>query len=140
MSVYFDASVIVAITVRDVWSIRARTYVIDHQPSPVISDFAAAEVASVINLRVRTKDLSLAQAQTALSNFDLWRAGATRACGVTGADIAAADLFLRRLNLPLRAPDALHIAVARRLGLEIATFDTQMALSAKALDVRLAPA
>ena len=139
MSVYFDASVIVSIVVRDALSIRARTYISAHQPSPVVSDFAAAEIAAVVGLRVRTKALSAAQAESALATFDRWRLNNTTSCGVIGADIALADRFLRRLDLPLRAPDALHIAVAQRLGLALATFDAQMAVSAKALDVQLAP-
>jgi uncharacterized protein len=43
--------------------------------------------------------------------------------------------FLRRLDLNLRAPDALNIAVAQRLGIAIATFDQRMAVAARRLGV-----
>ena len=41
--------------------------------------------------------------------------------------------FLRRLDLTLRTPDALHIAIAQRLAAELMTFDQKMAASARAL-------
>jgi uncharacterized protein len=47
--------------------------------------------------------------------------------------LKAADAFLRRLDLPLRTPDALNVAIARRIRAELATFDTGMAKSARAL-------
>jgi uncharacterized protein len=47
--------------------------------------------------------------------------------------IAVATTFLRRLDLPLKTPDAIHIAIAQRLGATLVTFDRQMAASARAL-------
>jgi hypothetical protein len=48
-------------------------------------------------------------------------------------DIAAATTYLRRLDLPLRTPDAIHIAIALRIGATLVTFDRQMAVSARSL-------
>jgi predicted nucleic acid-binding protein len=45
------------------------------------------------------------------------------------------QVMLRRLDLNLRTPDAIHIAIAQRLGAELATFDVRMAESAEALGV-----
>ena len=49
------------------------------------------------------------------------------------ADIKSALTFLRRLDLTLRAADAINIAIAQRIGLDLATFDQKMAASAAAL-------
>ncbi|HVH76374.1 MAG TPA: hypothetical protein VM755_15780 [Stellaceae bacterium] len=53
------------------------------------------------------------------------------------ADIAAADAFLRRLDLNLRAPDAINIAIAQRLGADLMTFDERMTANARALGLAL---
>jgi predicted nucleic acid-binding protein len=41
--------------------------------------------------------------------------------------------FIRRLDLPLKAPDAIHIAIAQRVNAQLATFDQQMANAAGAV-------
>ena len=50
-----------------------------------------------------------------------------------------ADALVRRLDLGLRAPDALHIATARRLGATLFTFDLGMASAARMLGLSLLP-
>jgi predicted nucleic acid-binding protein len=65
--------------------------------------------------------------------FDTWTAGETERVQTTSGDIARAAAFIRRLDLTLRAPDAIHIAIAQRVGADLLTFDTPMAKSARAL-------
>ena len=45
-SVYFDASLLVSLFVIDGFADRARIFIQDRGPTPVVSDFAAAEFAS----------------------------------------------------------------------------------------------
>jgi predicted nucleic acid-binding protein len=49
------------------------------------------------------------------------------------SDFAGAEGLVRRLDLTLRTPDALHIAIARRAGAALVTFDKAMATVAGAL-------
>jgi uncharacterized protein len=72
--------------------------------------------------------------------FDIWSADAARRVECTPADIVAASGFIRRLDRPLRTPDAIHIAIAQRAGAILATFDKPMADSAEALGLAVAPA
>lgn len=58
----------------------------------------------------------------------------------TAADVRVAEAFVRRLDLTLRAPDALNIAIAQRTGAALATFDEKMAAAAQALSVEVAGA
>ena len=139
MSVYFDASLIVSLFVKDAQTDRAESYLNRHQPTAALSDFVALEVASAVNLRVRTKQLTAPQAESVLAAFDIWRSRSADMLSLIAGDISTADNFMRRLNLPLRAPDALHIAIAQRHSLPLATFDAQMAASAQILGVTLAP-
>lgn len=106
--------------------------------SPIVSDFAAAEVASAISLKKRMGRVDDNRARQALARFDAWRANVASSSDLTTSDVRVADAFIRRMDLPLRAPDAIHLAIATRLGVELATFDTQMARSAEALGIALA--
>ena len=48
------------------------------------------------------------------------------------------DRILRRLDINLRTPDAIHIAIARRVDATLVTFDQQVAESARALGMAVA--
>jgi len=138
VNVYFDASVIVSFVINDALSSRVEAYITREKPTAVVSDFAAAEVASALNLRVRAGTIAPDSARAALGQMDLWRAQAAAACLLTSTDILVADAFLRRLDLPLRAPDAIHLAIAQRLDVEIATGDLRMKDCASRLGIKLA--
>ena len=45
---------------------------------------------------------------------------------------------LRRLDLPLRTPDAINIAIAQRIDAALATFDDKMRAAATAIGVSIA--
>ena len=55
-------------------------------------------------------------------------------------DHHSAATMLSRFDLNLRPPDALHRAVALRLGLEMLTFDARQSVAARALGVACDPA
>jgi uncharacterized protein len=99
----------------------------------VVSDFAAAEFASVIARHVRTKDIARREARIAFSTFDAWTARVAQRVDIGPPDIKAAEAFLRRLDLKLRTPDAINIAIAQRIGAALFTFDAAMIKSARAL-------
>jgi predicted nucleic acid-binding protein len=101
----------------------------------IVSDFTLAEFASAVGIRIRTGSISLAEAQEVFSNFDEWVARHTAAVEIRPADIAIAQTMLRQLELKLRAPDAIHLAVAQRLKVAIATFDQPMAKAAHMLGI-----
>lgn len=136
MSVYLDANVLVALTTPDALTDRVDAFLRQRHPE-LVSDFATAEVASAIARRVRTGGLSGELARHAFRTLDAWVARVATRVELVAADISAAIVFLRRLDLNLRTPDALHIAVAQRLGCELLTFDVKMAASARTLGARL---
>lgn len=133
MRIYFDTNLLVALLTNDPLSTRADALLQTHAPSPVISDFAAAEFASALARRVRVGDLAPEDGRSAFATFDAWVARIAARYELTPPDVALATTFLRRLDLPLRTPDALHIAMVQRLGASLATFDSQMAECARKL-------
>jgi predicted nucleic acid-binding protein len=54
---------------------------------------------------------------------------------IAPGDVAAAQAYLRRLDLTLLTPDAIHIAIAGRISATLVTFDRAMAASARVLGV-----
>jgi predicted nucleic acid-binding protein len=131
--VYLDASVLVAFFTDDHFTLRADAFLDGYEDVLIISDFAAAEFASVIARQVRTKEFSAGSARDAFSSFDSWIARAAQPVEFGPLDVRTAEAFLRRLDLPLRTADAIHIAIARRIGASIATYDKKMAACARAL-------
>jgi uncharacterized protein len=138
VSVCLDASVLVALFTVDASTNRAQTYLAVHNPEVTVSDFAAAEFASAVARRVRTMDLTSDDARVAFASFDDWLVRAAQHVETAAADIAFASSVLRRLDLNLRAPDAINIAICQRLGATLATFDDRMGNAARTLDLQVA--
>jgi predicted nucleic acid-binding protein len=137
VSFYLDASVVVALLTDDALHVRAAHFA-STDPGPLlVSDLATAEFASALGRQVRTGALAVAEARAGLSALDAWARRAANQIETTGADIATAITFLRRLDLPLKTPNAIHIAIAQRVGATLVTFDRQMAASARALGTPL---
>lgn len=140
MNVYLDASVLVALFANDPFTQRADDFLRCEKPATTVSDFAKAEFASAIARRVRTGELTAEDAHDAFGALDVWAARAARVIAASPADIAAASTYLRRLDLPLRTPDAINIAIAERAGCTLLTFDRKMADNAMTLGVPVAAA
>ena len=104
--------------------------------SLVVSEFAAAEVASAMSRLARTGRLSTDDAAGRLADFDAWRAAVTEDVDLHAADVRLASIYVRRFELMLRAPDALHAAICRRGDLVLITLDRRLAFAAEALGVQ----
>jgi predicted nucleic acid-binding protein len=137
---YLDTSVIVPLLITEIFTERARNFLTSEMPVLLVSDFAAAEWASVISRRVRTGEMTHAEAMEIFATFDTWRLFETQSIELEPADVRMAEAYLRRLDLTLLAPDALHIAMARRAGAVLVTFDEKMGASARNLGVDIAAA
>ncbi len=138
MSVYLDTSVMVSLFTKDDFSSRADAALRARPVVQLVSDFGAAEFASAVARRFRMRDMTEKETALAFADFDHWRANVATHVVLESADIVAAEAIVRRLDLMLRAPDAIHLAITRRIGAELATFDEKMAVSARALGLPLA--
>jgi predicted nucleic acid-binding protein len=99
VSVYVDASVLVALFFTpDVRSARADAFLRIRVPILLVSDFAAAELASAVARLVRMRHLEAEAARRAFVAFDAWIARAAERILATSADLTAAAAFLRRLE------------------------------------------
>lgn len=136
MTVYLDASVLVGLFVADDrLAGRARTLTIGDHEDLVVSSFAMAEFSSVIARLRRMNSLNDEQAHDIFALFDTWVARFADIAETRDSDMQVAAAIIRRLELNVRAPDAINLAIARRLGAAVATFDKGMATNAAALGI-----
>lgn len=135
LSVYLDASVVVPLFLIDPFAHRAKAFLAAQPEDLHVSDFVSAEFASVVGIRLRAKRLTSNEACAAFSNFDEWTKRYALEAEIAPADIPAAIVMLRRLDMTLRAPDAISLAIASRLNAALATFDKRMAECARKLDI-----
>ena len=135
MSIYLDASFLIPtlVEVRDSAAINAYLNAVEDEL--LVSEFAAAEVASALSRLVRMRLLAEADAVARLSDFEAWRAAASSPVDVEPADARLAYAYVRRFDLMLRTPDALHLAIAARLDASIVTLDRQMERAARELGI-----
>lgn len=133
MRLYLDASVLVALVAEDLFSARADAMVGRAGGEPFVSDLARAEFAAVLGRRVRAGKAREEAASSAFRALDTWCAAAAEPVSTTGLDVTLAEAWLRRFDLGLRTQDAIHVAIAERLGATLATFDAGMARAARTI-------
>jgi predicted nucleic acid-binding protein len=136
MTVYLDASVLLPTLVEEVGSALVDRFIETCAETIVISEFAAAEVASALSRLVRMQVLEREDAIARLADFDAWRTTAANDLDLQASDVRLANIFVRRFDLMLRAPDALHAAVCRRVDYRLITLDRRLAFAALELGVR----
>ena len=135
MSAYLDASTLVPTLTVELHSDAVQAFLRGYTEPLAVSDFAAAEVACVLSRLVRTGVMEANEAQARSTDFDTWRGVATQIAEIEAVDIRMASIYVRRFDLMLRAPDALHVAISYRLGLTLVTLDRGLADAAHELGI-----
>jgi predicted nucleic acid-binding protein len=138
LSTYLDASVLLPTLIAESATEAVYDCLGADGQELLISDFAAAEVASALSRLVRMALLTEADAFARLADFDAWRAAMSLPVDITSSDARLAYIYVRRFDLRLRAPDALHLAIARRLDATLATLDRRLANAAQEMGIAVA--
>ena len=135
MSAYLDASVLLPTLIAEPAGEAVDDCLGADGQELLVSDFAAAEVASVLSRLVRMPLLTDAGASARMADFDARRAAMSLPVDIAELDARLAYIYARRFDLGLRAPDALHLAIARRLDATLVTLDRRLASAARELGV-----
>lgn len=101
-----------------------------------VSDWTMTEAAAVLSQQVREREVAKDAAERTLSGIDKWIVDVPR-LDVIASDLRTAERLLRGFDVALRAPDALHAAIALRLDAKLATFDTRLANVAERLGIKV---
>lgn len=115
---------LVAAFTEDAHSSQAEAW-LDRDVPFLVSDWAAAEFSAAIRTKVRRGYLRVELVPEIEAIFDSWTRDQGGRHSVQPGDHLSARLLVVRHD-GLRAPDALHLAIALRLNAAIATFDRRL--------------
>ncbi len=118
---YLDPSMLVAYYGPEPLSRRVQQ-VLSSAPSVTLSELAQAEFFAALSLCLRIGDLARTNVDQ-IANMFLNHLART---------------FIARFDLPLKTPDALHLAAASFARLQLITADRQLARNARALGIDVA--
>ena len=131
--IYLDTSVLGAIFFREPGAadLVAR-FESQRKESLMISAWTLTEMASIGGIKHRTGAIDTETRQQALANFQRFASMRLGMTEIEPADFRTAAVLIES-PADLRAGDALHLAVARRLGARIASLDHRLCAAAEVL-------
>jgi uncharacterized protein len=129
--VLFDASALVDLFVESVNSRRIKFLIASNTREFVVTDLAAGEFSAGVARLVRIDRMTSEHANAVFGLFDGWRSAETISVAIESDDIRTATGFVRRFELSLKLPDAIHIAAALRMRASLCTFDKTQAAAAR---------
>jgi hypothetical protein len=131
---YLDASVLVSLFALDEHTAKVVAY-LRTSPTLVTSGWATAEFSSALAIQVRMDRLEASDRPKAEAALDAWLSGTVAAAPLHIDDASATRTILRSIRTPLRAPDALHLVICRRLAATLVSFDIRMQDAARELNI-----
>ncbi len=130
---YVDTSALAAIYIPERKS-AAVARVLAAVDVAAISPLVEVELVSAVSRRVRAREIGVADGKRILSQYRLHvRDRVYRFFPVTRCEYDLAGSWLAEFHTPLRALDALHLAVVSSNGLTLFTLDAALAVSAAKL-------
>jgi predicted nucleic acid-binding protein len=136
LSLYLETSVLVAALTREPESARVQAW-LAAQPADelAISAWVETEFSSALSLKLRTGKLETVERAMAMSRLSALGAASLTWVGIGPEHFRAAARYADRHELGLRAPDALHLAVAAGHGALLCTLDRRLTAAGLALGV-----
>lgn len=133
--IYLDTSVLVAYYVPEALSRQVQDR-LRAASTVTVSELAQIEFVAALALRQRIGDLAPAHVQQVTTLFvKHLDQGIYRPLHLNSAVYRTARDYITRFDLPLKAPDALHLAAAALEQLPLVTADRQLARNAETLGI-----
>lgn len=140
MTCYIDTSALVPLLVLEPQTEAVMAWFARQAPGAVlISDWTHTEIASALALKLRTGHLTLDLRADALAAWKQLHTSSLPTLAIIPEHFDAAASFASQHLLGLRAPDALHVAIAASAGARLLTLDQTMANAALQLGVPIEP-
>ncbi len=128
---YVDTSVVVAAVTNEAATARAQAWLAAPPAGELlVSDWVTTEVSSALSMKTRSGQLTARDRNRALEAFNSMSDRSLVVVAVTRADFLVAARFADRHDIGIRAGDALHLAIALRVGAALHTLDHRLAETA----------
>ncbi|MBU1345497.1 MAG: type II toxin-antitoxin system VapC family toxin [Alphaproteobacteria bacterium] len=134
MIVSLDTSVLVAALTEEEARSDDAARMLRNPETWLISDWAAAEFSAAIRAKARRGELQDSKVALVEASLDALIARLGGAFPIEAGDHRGSRALII-IDGGVRAPDALHIVAAQRVGASLATFDVDQARAARAVGV-----
>ncbi len=125
---YLDTSLVVATLTQEQNTGRIRTWLGEQSTGALaISGWVITEFSAAFPMELRTRQISIEEGSLLLAAFASLARTSFRILAIDPEEFWAAAIFLDAYELGLRAGDALHVAIASKIGAELVTLDRNMA-------------
>jgi predicted nucleic acid-binding protein len=125
---YLDTSLLVPLLIREPGTPRVQAFLsASAAKALLISPWTITEFSSALALKERVGSISHQERRAALTMFDKFRSLRMELVSMEAADFEAAARLCDASVAALRAGDALHLAVCRRVRGSLATMDQGLA-------------
>lgn len=129
---YLDASLLTALVSSEARSERSRLWLNEQEDNLLGSEWGLTEVASALSIKQRTGTITAPDRARADRLLDELVERVVPVSTVTPADFSAAARMCAKPFPPLRAADALHLAIAVRHDATLHTLDEGQAAAGRA--------
>lgn len=137
MTAYLDTSIVLAYYLDEVQSEEAQE-VYETRPELQVSELVELETLSSLSRLARVGSIKLEDARNVSELFNAHlRDGLYVRRSLDARHYRLARDYIARFDLPLKSPDALHLAFSAAEDLTLLTADRQLARKAEALGVRM---
>ena len=137
MTLYFDSSAIVSLFLDEPRADAVTDLIAGTSETILSSDLLVGEFGAAIATAVRTQRLPANAGERVYEMFDAWIIGATVHVPIDPDALRTAGAWVRRHDLALLFPDAVHIALSKAAGARLITGDRQQANAATVLNVQV---
>lgn len=135
--IYVDTSVWVALLANEPDGPALQDWLETETAPLCTAQWTLVEVSSALSIKVRRAELSAAQAHNLLARFTDLLASSVTSIPVAAQDYDRAAQLCSRSESGLRSGDALHVAIATRVGAgQMKTLDKVMAQNASHMGMR----
>ena len=134
---YLDTAVVLTLFVREPMSESVGKWIASRRQPLAFSDWGLTECASALGIRLRRGELDADSAGRAFRAMTTFANESCELIACAGHHQKEAQGLLARFDLPLRAGDAVHLAISQHVQATLVTCDKQLMASAKAIGAKV---